>query len=294
MVRSWRRYRHVFFMLHDLGDVDVYQREKMRLQEFNALLVPNPLHAARARAALGSGENIIEVGWPKLDTVPMSGEHAATLALVRRLPRDVPTIMYAPNCPGEEEWDNLWAVLRNLPVNIIIKNATYEVGSGESLPLHYERIIQTIDRMECEVRQSRKENIVVTPRDLNICVLFPFVSMLISAKSSVLAEFVPFGVSVETDVPWPPELHSALISRDYTDIVFMKKEELYEVLSAPDRLRRLIGNRIIPLQQPEAACRYPNEMMLAGQRAAEVINSYLTPGLPLGRAWRRVYAAARV
>lgn len=280
VIRSWRRYRQVFFMLHDLGDVDVYQREKKRLQKFSAVLVPNALHAARATAALGMRVDIVEVGWPKYDALPLSSEHAMTLAAVQGLPQEVPTVMYAPNCPGEAEWDSLWAVLRNLPVNLIIKNATYDVGPGEALPEHYRRIIRTIDRMEREVQQSGKPHAVITPRDLNICTLFPHVDVVLSTKSSVLAEFLPFGVSIEADMPWPRELSSALISRDYIDVVCVSPPVLIELLGSIDRLRRFMADHPARLRQPEALCRYPNRSMSAGRRAAESIT-------------RRMYAATR-
>jgi len=209
---------------------------------------------------------------------------------VRQLPGDQPTVMYAPNCPGAAEWDNLWVRIKDLPVNFIIKNATYAVEPGAPTPPHYARILKTVDRTEQEAIASKRPHTIVTPRDLNICKLFPHVAMVISTKSSVLAEFLPFGVSVEVDMPWPSEIYSALISRDYSDIVVLAKEELYRTLSSAGALREFLDQHPVMVHQKEALCRFPNRDVSAGQRAAGVISDFLAGSER--QSWtQKVYAA---
>jgi CDP-glycerol glycerophosphotransferase (TagB/SpsB family) len=46
--------------------------------------------------------------------------------------------------------------------------------------------------------RAHKLNMLVAPRKMNACELFPHIHYLISDQSSLLGEFIPFGIPIET------------------------------------------------------------------------------------------------
>jgi hypothetical protein len=147
--------------------------------------------------------------------------------------------------------------------------------------------------MEAEAAASGRERLVIAPREMNVCALFPYAQLLISSKSSVLPEFLPFGASVEIDIPFPRQCDSPLISRTYTDIAHLSSPELLTLLRSSNRLKQFLRQREEQRGRGAKLFQYPNETVTSGQRTAGLIRQYLA--LPAWqRTWRRVYAASRL
>lgn len=215
------RWPKKFYLMHDLGDIDDYQRERKILRQFTAVIVPDEIHAKQAKKYLSPrwwrpGTQVFVGGWPKYD------EPSFEISLPDR-----PTILYAPSWAGENEWKMLLPVLEKLAVNVVIKNHPYATAPGEEVSPYYQRSRAAADAME---KQALGLGIVVAPRDLNICTLFPHVDVAISDQSSVLVEFLPFGVSIETGAhpggPAEPE-----ISKWYPAIQYQPLPQLLKQLN---------------------------------------------------------------
>lgn len=218
------KWKYKFYLMHDLGDVDDYKRERKILRQFTTVIVPDETHAVLARRYLTThwwhrGAQVFTGGWPKYDELLLpDSELAKTL---EALP-DQPTILYAPSWAAEEEWRQLFPALAALPVNVIIKNHPYATAPREVVSDYYKRSRQLVEEMETTARQLK---MVVTPRDCNICTLFPYVDTVISDQSSVAAEFLPFGLSIETGAnPNGPAV--AEISRWYPQIIYRPLPQL--------------------------------------------------------------------
>lgn len=200
-----------FYLLHDLGDIDVYKKERAVLRQCTAVIVPDKLHAQRAQRYVARrwwrhGTTVFTGGWPKYDEATY---------ILPALPKRS-TILYAVSWAGENEWKRLLPALARLPVNVIIKNHPYATAPGEEVSEYYQHSREAVAAMET---LAAKLNMLVLPRDLNICTLFPHVQAVISDQSSVLAEFLPWGPSFETGAN-PNGRPRPEISRWYPRVTF--------------------------------------------------------------------------
>lgn len=182
---SWKK---TFYLMHDLGDVLAYKQERKALRRFSMIIVPDALHARLARRHLWWWTKVKIGGWPKYD-VP------ATPPLFTSLKQ--PTILYAPTWAGKDEWRRLLPALSQLPVNVIVKNHTYATTPGEPVSEFYKISRVSVAAME-EAARNFEVPMLVAPPELNICALFPHVDAVFTDQSSVAAEFLPWGLAIET------------------------------------------------------------------------------------------------
>jgi cytidyltransferase-like protein len=244
--KSGSSYQYLFYLSHDLGDLDAYEVEKQRLKDFNIIFVPGSIHYKAAQTALGttsaqpfakSTRLILEGGWPKYDRIKISGENSKLAEKLANLPYQH-TILYAPTWGHTREWEQLLPLFKKLPCNLIIKNHIY-VNPGQPYPkgleAMYESCLNSVKEMEESALADNLPNIIVASRTLNVCSLFPHVDVLVTDQSSVGIEFLPFGISIETGRynPDPTQLcpQSSLIS---SNVLFLKLEQLREILASKD------------------------------------------------------------
>lgn len=215
-----------FYMLHDLGDIDVYEKERQVLRRCTAVIVPDELHAAAARRHVSrrwwrAGTTVFLGGWPKYDGPGLAASDRELATTLEALP-DRPTILYAVSWARENEWKALLLALKQLPVNVIIKNHPYATAPGEEVSAHYQYSRTSALAMEALAREL---HYVVASPDLNICLLFPYVDAVISDQSSALAEFLPWGASFETGAN-PKGSARPEMSRWYPEVIFRPLDRL--------------------------------------------------------------------
>ncbi|MEH2081152.1 MAG: adenylyltransferase/cytidyltransferase family protein [Nostoc sp.] len=242
--KSADSYQYLFYLHHDLGDIDAYEIEKQRLKDFNIIFVPGDFHFHHAQKILGSSyaqpfqkstRLILQGGWPKYDKMLLPEKYSELAQKLSNLPYKH-TLLYAPTWGHTREWEQLLPLFKNLPCNLIIKNHIY-VNPGQAYPkgleAMYESCLRSVQEMEETALANNLPNIIVAPRNLNICSLFSFVDVLVTDQSSVSLEFLPFGTSIETGRfntnSNQLKSQSNLISKD---VLFMSLEKLNEVFAS--------------------------------------------------------------
>lgn len=232
---DWANWPKRFYIPHDMGDVAVYQKERRVLRRFTTVIVPDATHAAFARQYVSrrwfrSGAAVWIGGWPKYDVAAHTAKDKALAGALKSLPHR-PTILYAVSWAGEDEWQTLMPALKHLPVNIVIKNHPYATAAGEEASQYYLHSRRSAMAMEA---WGSAHQCMVAPADLNVCALFPYVDAVISDQSSVLAEFLPWGVSLETGTN-PDGAPRPEISRWYPGVTFWPLADLQEDLKSGGR-----------------------------------------------------------
>lgn len=282
--RSLSGYRYLFHILHDLADFPVYETERSRIRTCDLVLVPAPMHAEQARRSLGANAPVHEIGWPKYDRMAIPPQHAAFEEKLKALPHDL-TVLYTPTRAFTYEWRYLLPLLRELPVNTVLKNHIY-VNPGQPMPAgceeEYLAHMRSADEMEAAVASYGCDHMIVAPRALNICSLFPYAKVVIADQSSVLAEFLPFGVSIETGRYDPDENHcEPEISRYFPEVAYLPRAELVATLSSAATFKSFLAGR----RASSTTAITPD----AGRRAATLIANRIEEGQrerPVSRAVR--------
>lgn len=269
-------YKYLFYLSHDLADFNVYEAEKEYLKEYDIIFVPGPVHYQYAAKALGKNTLILEIGWPKYDYIEFPADEIQLRNKIQILSHK-PTILYAPTWAHTYEWKYLLPLLKNLPCNIIVKNHIY-VNKGQELPKGQEEIyksaLASVKEMENEIFSYSLPNMLVAPSNMNICSLFPYVDILISDQSSVLLEFLPFGISIETgrynenENDCKPE-----VSHLIKEVLFLKKDELCNLLSSVSNIEKLINTK--ESDNKKSCFDYVNRNIHSGKLTAYLIDRYI-------------------
>ncbi|BAY94019.1 MULTISPECIES: adenylyltransferase/cytidyltransferase family protein [unclassified Tolypothrix] len=282
--KSVNSYQYLFYLHHDLGDIDAYEIEKNRLRDFNIIFVPGDVHYHHAQKILGSTyaqafqqptRLILQGGWPKYDKMQIPKEYSELAQKLSNLPYKY-TILYAPTWGYTREWEQLLPLFKNLQCNVIIKNHIY-VNPGQAYPqgaeVIYESSLRSVQEMEETALAYNLPNIIVAPRKLNICSLFPFVDVLVTDQSSVSIEFLSFGISIETGRfnadPNQLQPQSSLISKD---ILFKPLKELQEVFASDSSFHNLIE---IESQKQHRDSIVNHNIKSSGALIAQLIDRYI-------------------
>jgi hypothetical protein len=247
----WSGYKYLFFVSHDLGDIEIYSFEKRRLNTYDIIFAPSLLHYTHAKEQVGKKAIVLQTGWAKYDNMEFTGEFKEVEQQIKRLPYGF-TIMYAPSFAWSYEWKYLLPLLKSLPCNIIVKNHIY-LNKGQPLPKglesEYRSHLESAEQMEQFITESNPANVLVAPRELNICCLFPHVNLLISDQSSALMEFAPFGACIETGRNTPDENDvTPTISRIAKEVIFLDKTQLCDVFGSMENV-----NEFMTHHTPETA-----------------------------------------
>lgn len=189
------RYKHKFHIPHDIGEFKVYSNEHYYLKDYTAIFAPTTIHKAVCDEILLDIPCHL-VGWSKYDYIRNKSMSAEDI--IYKLNRIYePKIMYAPTSANTYEWIELLPELKKHGT-VLIKNHIY-LNKDQPPPKGFELVYQLMLRSADEMEEYAKTHgMIVAPRRLNACELFEDIDVLISDTSSLLAEFLPFGLPVET------------------------------------------------------------------------------------------------
>lgn len=204
--KLYGKYKYKFHLPHDIGDTNVYKYEMGYLHDYTVFFVPTDIHIKKIKE-VPEYKNVKTVltGWQKYDAILNISETAQDIVyhLVRC---KKPVVMYAPTSGHTWEWKKLLPELFKLDATIVIKNHIY-LNPGQQPPHTenqaynkfaadtYKTMLESADQME---EYAVKQGAIIAPRRMNACELFENTNVLISDTSSLLVEFLPFGVSIET------------------------------------------------------------------------------------------------
>lgn len=102
----WQGYTYLFFVSHDLADIEIYSFEKRRLKTYDIIFAPSLLHYTHAKEQLGKKAIVLQTGWAKYDKMEFTGEFKEVEHTIKKLPYGF-TIMYAPSFAWSYEWKYL-------------------------------------------------------------------------------------------------------------------------------------------------------------------------------------------
>lgn len=232
------RYKYLFHLSHDLGDVEIYRNEYESLKNYDIIFAPSEFHFKYAQEQLSKKTIVLLTGWAKYDRMIFSEKYYNLESKIKKLPFKH-TILYAPTFAWTYEWTYLLPLFKKLPCNIIIKNHIY-VDKEQMFPpgqeLEYKQHLESANKMEKAVLEGDGSNMLVVPREINICSLFKYVDVLISDQSSVTLEYLPFGFSIETGRYNPNENDCAPSSSSLSnEVCFLDKMKICEMLSSKEK-----------------------------------------------------------
>ncbi len=170
---------------------------------------------------------VFELGWPKADILFKDGklnqpetQNQEALTLKERLNLPHPhTILYAPSWENDGKQDEFVQSLKELPVNLLLKQAHYSE--------YFAEIKNNIKKMN-ELHSNYKENVHIINPDINIMLCLELADIIVSDESNVLFEGLLLNVPGIAVTDWtipdcsPPRLANAC----YEFVIKTKKANL--------------------------------------------------------------------
>lgn len=270
-------YKYLFHMTHDLADLELYSSREENFDDFDIIFVPTNEHLFYAKKALGFKQSICVSGWPKYDLMEMPNDCSFMAEKIRNFPYKK-TIIYAPTFADNWEWKEILPSLCSMECNVILKNHVY-VGANKIVPSNSVNVLKeslySAHEMEAMLLTYKKPNLIVAPRSMNICCLFPYSHILISDRSSCLLEFLPYGLALETgrygrsNSEAKPEV--SLIS---DKVAFLPSNELCSLLRDEVRFEQFVSMRSLEINRNPAKMKIPF-MGCSGKTVAQIIDKYL-------------------
>ena len=245
-------------LLHDLAQRHDMWPDFWRYEPWNRFdigILPGPAWRRRWQACAGQPEacpriGVYELGWPKADVIfrdPDAFQHkVATLRANLQLGQRR-SVLYAPSWENDGKQDDLVRSLKDLPVNLLLKQAPW--------PETYPQILENIRRMN-ELHRGCAENVYILDPQLGIMPCLGLADLLVTEESSVMVEALLLGIPVVAVTDWlipdrnPPR--PAMIPFDFP--VKTTREELRRTVS--DLLADLDHARIdvAQLRDEQFAC----------------------------------------
>jgi GT2 family glycosyltransferase/tetratricopeptide (TPR) repeat protein/SAM-dependent methyltransferase len=191
-------------LLHDLAQRHDIWPDFWRYEPWNRFdigVLPGPAWRKRWQACAGQPEarprmGVYELGWPKADVIFRDPEAfqrtvAGLRADLHLGPRR--SVLYAPSWENDGKQDDLVRSLRELPVNLLLKQAPW--------PEAYPQILENIRRMN-ELHRGCAENVHVLDPHLGIMPCLGLADLLVTEESSVMVEALLLGIPVVAVTDW--------------------------------------------------------------------------------------------
>jgi len=187
-------------MLHDLGQghnrwPDIWDGEPW--DQFDIGILPGKDWTRRwlsvcdkVHARPRSG--VYELGWPKADVLKTNASSAQNLREELKLQHPL-SILYAPSWENHGKQDEFVQALKELPVNLLLKQAPWSDAYGE--------IQNNIHEMNV-LHRDYKSNVHVIDPDVNIFDCLAISDVIVSDESSVLIEALLLNVPSVAVTDW--------------------------------------------------------------------------------------------
>jgi len=197
-------------MLHDLGQghnrwPNIWKGEPW--DQFDIGILPGPLWAQRWQSCCDHPytrpeKGVYELGWPKADSLFTDDSKVQKLRESLDLQHEV-TVLYAPSWENNGKQDEFVQALKDLPVNLLLKQAPWSDA--------YSHILDNIEEMD-KLHRNYKENVHVIDRNVGIFDCIALSDVIVSEESSVLIEALLLDVPGISAIDWtipdcqPPRL----------------------------------------------------------------------------------------
>lgn len=191
-------------LLHDLAQRHDMWPDFWRYEPWNRFdigVLPGPAWRKRWQACAWQPEarprlGVYELGWPKADVIfrdPESFQRNVTalrdgLHLGHRR-----SVLYAPSWENDGKQDDFVRSLRDLPVNLLLKQAPW--------PEAYPQVLENIRRMN-ELHRDSAENVYILDPNLGIMPCLGLADLLVTEESSVMVEALLLGIPVVAVSDW--------------------------------------------------------------------------------------------
>ncbi len=295
-------------LLHDLAQRHDMWPDFWRVEPWNRFdvgVLPGPAWRKRWQACAWQPEarprlGVYELGWPKSDVIfrdPESFQRNVTALRDGLHVGHRRSVLYAPSWENDGKQDDFVRSLRDLPVNLLLKQAPW--------PEAYPQVLENIRRMN-ELHRGCAENVYILDPNLGIMPCLGLADLLVTEESSVMVEALLLGIPVVAVSDWlipdrnPPR--HAMIPFDFP--VKTTRAELQrtvaDVLANLDQARldtaRLRDEQFTCLGQSAARIMDAIESAWEGREPAIVAveANLATPAKPLDyrfdsalRIWRR-------
>lgn len=191
-------------LLHDLAQRHDMWPDFWRYEPWNRFdvgVLPGPAWRKRWQACACQPEahprlGVYELGWPKADAIFRDPEafqrNVATLRAELHLGQRR-SVLYAPSWENDGKQDDLVQSLRDLPVNLLLKQAPW--------PETYPQVLENIRRMN-ELHRGCAENVYILDPNLGIMPCLGLADLLVTEESSVMVEALLLGIPVVAVTDW--------------------------------------------------------------------------------------------
>ncbi len=164
------------------------------------------------------------LGYPKSDEIFSEELHnrAQELEQAMDLKYDT-TVLYAPSWENDEKEDDFVRALASLPVNLLIKQASWPQG--------YEQIVKNITDMR-NMHEGKYDNLHYIEPEESILVALKLCDLVVSDESSVMMEGMMFGKPSIAVRDWliPDTIPSRFACIPFENVIKCKKVELRETV----------------------------------------------------------------
>lgn len=162
-----------------------------------------------------------KIGWPKADVIVKLQANTYRDVFYEKHGLDVTkkTILYAPAWENDRKQDDFVQAMLKLDVNILIKQADWNVKL-------YPHIVQNIEEMEA--LHKGMERVTILPRKTNIFEAIAVSDILVSEESSTMCEAAMMGIPAVSVSDWliPDVTPSRFPKCNYDFVTMTKKAEL--------------------------------------------------------------------
>jgi hypothetical protein len=187
-------------MLHDLGQghnrwPDIWAGEPW--DQFDIGILPGKDWVKRWLSVCDQvytrpKKGVFELGWPKADTLSANSEEASRLKNDLKLQYPI-SVLYAPSWENHGKQDKFVQALKELPVNLLLKQAPWSDT--------HSTIKNNISEMNA-LHRNYRDNIHVIDPDVSIFTCLTLSDLIISDESSVLIEALLLDVPSVAVTDW--------------------------------------------------------------------------------------------